>query len=171
MSVEFDEWYMTTRASLGPALRAWCGDDDLAADALDEAFVRAVERWNRVGSLASPSGWVWRTATNAVRRRARRRRLEDQLLRRRALDRNNDRVTPCPDVDLQRALLGLTDRQRSAIVLYYLADLPVRYVAEVMGVASGTVDATLHQARQRLHHALVDEPSPSPHREPDGAAP
>ena len=121
------------RASLGAALRAWCGQEDLAAEALDEAFVRALERWSRVGSLASPSGWVWQTATNVVRRRERRRRLEDQLLRRRAASPSDDHAAPPPDVDLQHAVLELTERQRSAIVLYYLADLPVRQVAEVSG--------------------------------------
>jgi RNA polymerase sigma-70 factor (ECF subfamily) len=170
MPVEFDEWYTLTRASLGPPLRAWCGDEELATEALDEAFVRAVERWHRVGGLTSPSGWVWRTATNVARRRERRRRLEDQLLRRRANDRRNDRVNESRDIDLQRALLALTERQRAAIVLYYLADLPVSDVAAVMGVASGTVEATLHQARQRLNRALNDDTVPTPHPARDGAA-
>ena len=171
MSVEFDEWYTETRASLGAALRAWCGQEDLAAEALDEAFVRALERWSRVGSLASPSGWVWQTPpTSSVAGSG--------------VDGSRtsccaggppvpptSHAAPPPDVDLQRALLELTERQRSAIVLYYLADLPVRQVAEVLGVAPGTVEATLHQARQRLHGALDDGTTPARQREPDGAAP
>ena len=108
-----------------------------------------------MGSLASPSGWVWQTATNVVRRRERRRRLEDQLLRRRAASRPDDHDAPPPDVDLQRALLELTERQRSAISSSTTSPTfrPGRSPRS-SGVASGTVEATLHQARQRLHRTL-----------------
>lgn len=174
MAEDFDGWYAATRPLLAPALSAWCGDVDLASDALDEAFVRAVERWDRVGALASPSGWVWRTATNVVRRRTKRRGVEEGLWRRRAGPEESPTVDPNgADVDLQRALLLLTDRQRTAVSLFYLADLPVREVAEVMGVATGTVDATLHQARHLLSRHL-GERSDSPDltmEENDGARP
>jgi RNA polymerase sigma factor (sigma-70 family) len=56
-------------------------------------------------------------------------------------------------VDVQAALAQLTDRQRAAVVLRYVADLPIAEIAEVMGCATGTVKATLHQA---LAHMRVD---------------
>lgn len=147
MAEDFDRWYAATRPALAPALSAWCGDVDLASDALDEAFVRAVERWDRVGALVSPSGWVWRTATNVVRRRAKRRRMEERLWRRGLVPEEGRTVGPNgEDLDLRRALLLLTDRQRTAVTLFYLADLPVSTVAEVMGVR--------HRHRRR-------DPSPS----------
>ena len=37
------------------------GQRDLAADATDEAFSRALERWDRVGCMESPAGWTYRT--------------------------------------------------------------------------------------------------------------
>ena len=152
---DFDAWYVDARASLDPALTAWCGDAGVASDALDEAFVRAVERWDRVRTLASPSGWVWQTAVNVVRRRARRRRLEERLLRRPSVGQQVDVAGPCgDDVDLRRALLTLTERQRTAVVLFYVADLPTQEIGDVMGIAAGTVSATLHQARHRLAEHL-----------------
>ena len=155
MVEDFDAWYVDARASLDPALTAWCGDAGLASDALDEAFVRAVERWDRVRTLTSPSGWVWQTATNVIRRRARRRGLEELLLRRRSVGQQVDVAGPDgDDVDLRRALLTLTERQRTAVVLFYIADLPTKEIGEVMDIAVGTVAATLHQARQRLAQQL-----------------
>ena len=152
---DFDAWYVDARASLDPALTAWCGDAGLASDALDEAFVRAVERWERVRKLTSPSGWVWRTATNVVRRRARRQQLEQRVLRRRSVGEQVDVAGPCgDDVDLRRALLRLTERQRTAVVLFYIADLPTKEIGDVMDIAVGTVAATLHQARHRLAQQL-----------------
>ena len=45
-------------------------------------------------------------------------------------------------------------------MLHHVADLPYRDVAEALGVAVGTVAATLHQARQLLAERLVvaDDP-------------
>ena len=62
-----------------------------------------------------------------------------------------------PDIDLERALDRLTDRQRSAVDLHYFVGLDVTTVAEVMGCAPGTVKATLHQARARLRELLGDD--------------
>lgn len=53
---EFDEWYRELRPRVHRALTAWCGDGALASDALDEAFVRALERWARVREMRSPAG-------------------------------------------------------------------------------------------------------------------
>ena len=56
-------------------------------------------------------------------------------------------------LDVRAALVQLTDRQRAAVVLRYVADLPVADIAEVMGCAIGTVKATLHQA---LAHMRIE---------------
>lgn len=164
MNVEdFDVWYAEQRRALAPALAAWCGDSGVAADALDEAFTRAVERWDRVSRLTSPTGWVWRTATNVVRRRARRATLEVRLLRRTHGGQSALVDGPSADgIDLRRALLGLTERQRTAVVLHHIADLPHRDVADAMGIAEGTVAATLHQARRRLAETLTETPPEMP---------
>lgn len=125
MVEDFDDWYQEVRPSMAAALAAWCGDASLAADALDEAFVRAVERWDRVRATPSPAGWVWRTATNVVRRRRRRARIEQRLLQRHAAGQIEAASGPDGvDVDLHRALALLTDRQRTAVVLHHVADMP-----------------------------------------------
>ena len=150
MVEDFDAWYAQLRPPMLAALGAWCGDPSVADEALDEAFVRACERWNRVRRSPSPSGWVWRTATNLVRRHHRRHALEQRLLRRHPT--TAVALGPDPDdlVDLRAALLRLTERQRTVVVLHHLADLSHADVADALGIAVGTVAATLHQARARL---------------------
>lgn len=155
---DFDAWYAELRPQMLPALSAWCGHAGLADEALDEAFTRAFERWTRVAVAPSPAGWVWRTATNVVRRQQRRRAIELRLLRRTAaravVDANRSPHSAhghvADDLDLRAALSRLTQRQRTAVVLHHIADLPHVEVAAAMGVATGTVAATLHQARARL---------------------
>lgn len=175
MMDDFDDWYGELRPRLTVALAAWCGDTAIAVDATDEAFVRALERWDRVRRLDSPAGWVWRTAANLVRRTMRRQRLEARALRRHAAGRSTSLAGPVPDdLDLVAALGHLTDRQRTAIVLHYVADLPHAEVAVMLGVATGTVAATLHQSRVRLagllteQHEVLADPSPLPRT--DGAS-
>lgn len=159
---DFDSWYAELRPTMAPALAAWCGDPSLAAEALDEAFARAFERWERVRNAGSPSGWVWRTATNVARRRLRRAAMERRIL---SGQRSIPVTVPAyegEDVDLRRALMTLTERQRTAVVLHHIADLSNRDVADILGVAIGTVGATLHQARSLLAEHLSVPPEDSP---------
>jgi RNA polymerase sigma-70 factor (ECF subfamily) len=60
-------------------------------------------------------------------------------------------------VSVRDAIATLAPRQRQAVVLRYLADLPVRDVAEAMGCAEGTVKATLHQALRAMRIELEDK--------------
>ena len=150
---------------MGRALTAWCGDAALAADALDEAFVRAVERWDRVSGMDA-RGLGLAHGDNVVRRRMRRVDLEQRALRRHRTDGVHSSPGPdADDVDLLRALRRLSERQRTAVVLHYVADVSQADVAALMGITAGTVAATLHQARARLAELFgesEDAPIPAP---------
>jgi RNA polymerase sigma-70 factor (ECF subfamily) len=61
------------------------------------------------------------------------------------------------DIDLERAVDGLSRRQRQAVDLHYFVGLDVAAVAEVMGCAPGTVKATLFHARARLRELVGDD--------------
>lgn len=147
----FEGWYEQTHPRVVSAITVIAGDAALASDATDEAFVRAYERWDRVSRMGSPSGWVYRTALNVVRRRARRSARERELL----LTRGVDRQVPSDwSIELWDALERLPQRERTAIALRYVADLSGEQVAEVMGVKVGTVWSTLDAARRRLRESL-----------------
>ena len=53
-------------------------------------------------------------------------------------------------LDLERALAGLTPRQRAVVVLRYYDDLTGQQTADAMGVAVGTVKSQTHLALRRL---------------------
>jgi RNA polymerase sigma-70 factor (ECF subfamily) len=54
-----------------------------------------------------------------------------------------------------RALIAaLPERQRLAVFLRYYADLDYRTIAEVLGIETGTVSATLAAAHRTLRHAI-----------------
>jgi RNA polymerase sigma factor (sigma-70 family) len=51
---------------------------------------------------------------------------------------------------VREAVAALPDRQRAAVVLRYLADLPVAAVAEALDCAPGTVRSLTSQGIERL---------------------
>lgn len=152
----FDEWYLDARPRVIAAVSLWCGSVDAAADAADEAFVRALDRWHRVSAMASPTGWVITVALNIVRRRARRRALESALLRRVA----PPAALPGPAGEVFDLLRELTPRQRTIVLLRYVADQPQADIATVLGVSRSTVSTALTSAHRRLR-MLLDAPDPS----------
>jgi RNA polymerase sigma-70 factor (ECF subfamily) len=143
----FESWYRAEHPRVLAALSVVAGDVDVANEVTAEAFARALERWDRVGSMDSPGGWTYRVALNVLRRRARRASLERRLLRRVASPPGS---VPAHAVEVWQAVTALPPRMRSAVALRYLGGLTEAEVAEAMGVAPGTVAATLHDARRRL---------------------
>jgi RNA polymerase sigma factor (sigma-70 family) len=60
-------------------------------------------------------------------------------------------------ISLASALATLPARQRTAVVLRFLADLSVAEIAEAMGCAEGTVKSTLHSALDRMRLRVEGE--------------
>jgi DNA-directed RNA polymerase specialized sigma24 family protein len=60
----FTAFYERRRAQLHAVVAVTLGDHHLAAEAVDEAFVRAAERWSEVSRMERPAGWVYRVAVN-----------------------------------------------------------------------------------------------------------
>lgn len=123
---------------------------DRAHDAVQEGFARALagSAGFRGGSL---DAWVMRIVLNAAidaRRRDRDRPLDDSIPEPQLLE-------PDRDDAVVAALKGLSPRRRLVVFLRYFADLSYAEIAEVTGLAGGTVAATLNQAHAALREALT----------------
>jgi RNA polymerase sigma-70 factor, ECF subfamily len=149
VSDDFAQFYSLSFKRVALAARAFCRDVDVADDAAQEAFARAYSRWSRVRKTSFPEAWVMTTALNLTKRHFRRRSREARA--------TNDASVPGPSgdrTDLLVALRLLPERQREAVVLHYLGDIPIYGVAEAMGVSQGTVKAHLNKARSALRAPL-----------------
>lgn len=151
----FDDWYVEIHPKLVTIVAATLGDVDLACDAADEALTRALARWDTVGEMQSPNGWVYRVALNVCKRRLRRRSLERRLLRRLPAPEPIDG----PTGELWAMVKDLGPRQQQAVLLRHVADFTEPEIGEVMGVSRGTVNATLRAAYVRLRALVVEESS------------
>src|SRR5680860_484438 len=153
--IDFEVWYRREHPRLVTLLGASTGDAALSREAADEALARAFEQWSRVSQMASPMGWTYKVALNLVRRAARRRALERRLLRR---FRHED--VPGPTGELWLLVAELPTRQRTAVLLRHVGQLTEREIAEVMGIARGTVSSTLRTAHERLGAVIDNEDTP-----------
>jgi RNA polymerase sigma factor (sigma-70 family) len=121
--------------------RAVLGTTD-ADDAWSETFLSALQAYPRLPADANVEAWLvtiaHRKAIDVTRRAARRPVPVADVPSRPAPDGTDD-----GDLDLTQSLSALPDRQRYAVVYHYLAGLPYRDVAAVIG---GTADAARRAA-------------------------
>lgn len=142
-------------------LTAVTGSHAEAEDAVQEAFVRAVDHARKVRRTDNPEAWLRTVAVNVARSRFRR----------------NRRLVPLPKSDaggtaglspdhvaLMAGLNRLPAAQREAIALHHVADLPVHEVAALLNVPTGTVKARLSRGRAALA-GLVSENADDSHEE------
>ena len=150
----FAEWYREHYRRVFASVLLVSGDHAAVADAVDEAFARALERWPRVSAMASPVGWTFTVARNQLRHAARRRARERALA---------PEPTPEPEVDvaLWETVRSLPNRERELVALRYVAGLTESQIAKTLGIAPGTVARGLHDARARLHSMLTPEEDPA----------
>ncbi|HET9730218.1 MAG TPA: sigma-70 family RNA polymerase sigma factor [Acidimicrobiia bacterium] len=152
----FDDFYGNEYERHVRALALVTGDRDTARDAVDEALARAWERIRRGVVIESLGAWVRVVAMNVARGRFRQR-ARDERMRARIIElRPQFGDAPEAVIDVRRALATLPRRQREITVLFYFLDLSVQQIADELGIASGTVRASLHQARQSLAALLSD---------------
>jgi RNA polymerase sigma-70 factor (ECF subfamily) len=152
----FEEFYTATVGRLLGQLFPVTGDLHEAEEVVQEAFARASTRWSRIRDYDLPEAWVRRVAMNLAADRARSLRRQTRALM---------RLGPPPAVPsvsvetlaLVEALRTLPVRQRQAVVLHYLADLPVADIAQALAVPSGTVKSLLARGRRALA-AKLGEP-------------
>ena len=56
--------------------------------------------------------------------------------------------------ELYRAIDGLTPGERTAVLLFYMEDRPIREIATIMNTSEGTVKASLSRGRSHLREKL-----------------
>lgn len=150
----FDEFYRGSRQRLLGFVYVLTGDLAEAQDAVQEAYVRAWQRWPTVGGYDDPEAWVRVVASRIAVSRWR-------SLRSRArayLRHGATESVPGPNTDtveVVAAMRRLPEEQRTALALYYLLGMPVAEVARETNAPVGTVKARLSRGRTALAGLLA----------------
>ena len=165
---DFDQAFVDHYERLVRALTIVAGDREVAADAVQEAFIKAHLRWRTVSRYDDPVGWVRRVAINRLHDGHRREQRKRRALGR--LGRATQTVAVDPEIDeFDRLLAALPRQQRATTALYYVAGLTVAEIATALDIADGTVKSHLHDARRKLRpivaadHPSLDHDPTAPH--------
>ena len=128
------------------------GDRDVARDAVQDGFARALAHAAEFRAEGSLEAWVWRIVVNEARRR-----MASRPWSSRGMQEVPAESRRSEDVAWLRGVVAsLPERQRTVLFLRYYADLEYDAIAEALGVAPGTVAATLSQARSSLRRKLEE---------------
>ncbi len=133
-------------------------DPDRAEELMQDAFVRA---WSTIGSFQHRSAfgtWLHRLSVNVVlsdmrtqKRRASRELLPGELDE---FERETKGAMPETRMDLERAIAALPSGAREVLVLHDIEGYRYREIADLIGVAEGTVKSQLSRARRLVREAL-----------------
>jgi len=128
--------------------------DDLVQEALARAWEKRKQYDSRRGT---PTTWLLAIVADLARASRRTRARWLKVVDDTADVPETTAVQQDPDVDLDRAISKLADRQQLAVQLHYFVGLTVDETAQVMNCSVGTVKSTLFDARARLRTLLGDD--------------
>ena len=126
-----------------------------AEDIAQEAMIRANQKWSTISRYEKPGTWVRRVTINLALSKLRRG--TTQLRKIALLSAGAPDVAWQPqgfDDDLTDAITSLPKKQRAAVVLHYLEDLPVAEIANILECSPSTAKVHLHRGRQALAEKL-----------------
>ena len=149
ITLAFEDFFEAERERLFRALLLITHDSAEAEDLMQEAFVRVWERWDRVGRLDDPVGYLFKTALN-LRRSALRRTMTAAARSIRPPAERDLIESVLERDDAMRSLASLTTRQRAAIVVTELLGYSSEEAGGILGIRPGTVRMLTSQARAAL---------------------
>ena len=153
----FEEFFETNRRRLFGAFCVVTGNRHEAEEIVQDAFLRIWERWERVAHLEDPTGFLFRTAMNVFRNRARRAALA--VRKTVGTASTTDDLGTVEDRDeLARALHPLTPRQRAALVLTDYVGFSSQEAGSILGIRASTVRALSTKARSTVRAATEGWP-------------
>ena len=135
------------------------GDRALAEDLVQDAFARLIGRLRHLREPSAFAVYLRRTIVNLATSHFRHRRVERAYIARQsAAPSVVTNVNSELDETMHRALLGLPQRQRAAIVLRFYEDLSDVQTAEILRCSAGTVRSLVSRAMKTLREELEGIP-------------
>ena len=144
------------------ALAITC-DPDMASDLLQEVFLRLHRFAERIDPSRPLQPWLYRMTVNLsytwIKRKSRWMRYINEMAERIVTERRPASPHILAERDeswrwVRQAILALPVQQRMVVVLYYINDLSLKEISEILEIPVGTVKSRLHYARRVLKKQL-----------------
>lgn len=170
----FDELYERYRKPIVRFLFSLTWDADLAEDGLQEVFVRLWRARDRYQPTGKFSTYLFQIAKNHYLAQARKKRARGEEMSLAHEDRNgfrpfenlrvNERIEPevhlleeYRKLGIRRAIAALPEHLKLVFVMSHLEDMKYVEIAEVLGIAVGTVKSRMFAAVGTLRTMLKEE--------------
>jgi DNA-directed RNA polymerase specialized sigma24 family protein len=142
---DFEEFVLRVEPGLRRSLFAVLGVDR-GREATAEALAWAWEHWSQIDGMHNPTGFLFRVGQS----RSRSRKVRPIFVR-------DDWNEPLVEPHLGIALAGLTDAQRTAVILVHGFGWTLREVAELNGIKVPSVQTHLERGMHKLRISLEVE--------------
>ncbi|HEY9739617.1 MAG TPA: sigma-70 family RNA polymerase sigma factor [Coleofasciculaceae cyanobacterium] len=164
----FRQLYQRYQQRVRSTLYQLCGAEALD-DLVQEVFLRAWKGLPQLRQASQFSTWLYRICWNVAsdqRRQFAQQRSFNSKLRAgmEALPLQDSKLSQAPDLMelhyqdiVQRGLQQLSFEHRAVLVLHDLEDLPQKEVAQILGIAVGTVKSRLFHARMSLRQYIQQQ--------------
>jgi RNA polymerase sigma-70 factor (ECF subfamily) len=149
----FEEFFSVEYPRLLRVMYLVTGNRHEAEEITQDAFVRALERWDRVRAAGNRPGYLYRIAVNLYRSKLRR-----------VARATRKTLRPQPEADpfqaaddrdaIARALVALPEGQREAVVMVEWLGMTDDQVGEILGISPITVRVRIHRARGTMRPIL-----------------
>jgi RNA polymerase sigma factor (sigma-70 family) len=153
---EFEVFFRRTYSELVRSLYLLTADLREAEELAQATMAQVYERWDRVSTMRSPVGYLYRTAINLNRKRLRHLAVR---ARRALLLGHRGHLAPEGEMrtELDEALNSLPARQRETFLLVEWIGLTVSEAAQQLGIQPSSVRSHVHRARAKLREHLGPE--------------
>ncbi|UCZ58058.1 RNA polymerase sigma factor [Mycolicibacterium phocaicum] len=140
------------------------GDIDVAEEAVQDAFTKAVERWSQAGPPPSPAGWIITTAAHTIVDRFRRESVRGERHAQAALlypAADDEQLEEGPVHDDRLRLIftcchpALALEARVALTLRLLGGLSTKEIARAFLISETTVAQRLVRAKRKIRDARI----------------
>lgn len=133
-------------------------DYQLAEDAAQETFIRAMDNYDSFQCKSSEKTWLTRIAINICKNIIR---TNWFRLSRNELNENHQNLNDTIDLLLEKeslsaAIMKLNANDRKLILLYYYQELSMKEIAEIIGKSENAVIQRVSRARGRLKKVLAE---------------
>jgi RNA polymerase sigma-70 factor (ECF subfamily) len=129
-----------------------------AKDITQDSFLKVLENINRFRSDSKFSTWLFRIVYNqsiGFIKRENRTNLVDYSLIVETPERNDNQEDAIQD--LYKAINKLEDIDRNIIMLFYLAEKPIKEITQITGLSISNIKVILHRARKKLFEKMEYE--------------
>ena len=136
-------------------LNQTCGDKELSDDLAQDTFIKAYTSLDSFKGAAHFSTWLYRIAYNVFFDYIRSQKPTSDLeVVTTDAAYSNEQQDIGRKMDVYAALQQLKEAERTCITLFYMEELEIKKIAEITGMAEGTVKSHLSRGKEKMANYL-----------------